>query len=77
MKFFSHDKLTQSDMEFATSILEEVMKQAKDAVDTGINTVNAASRMAEKYYDLNGRRFNSKPSAKGVYINNGNKIVMK
>ena len=71
------DKLTQSDMEFATSILEEVMKQAKDAVDTGINTVNAASRMAEKYYDLNGRRFNGKPSAKGVYINNGNKIVMK
>ena len=61
----------------ATSILEEVMKQAKDAVDTGINTVNAASRMAEKYYDLNGRRFNGKPSAKGVYINNGNKIVMK
>ena len=71
------DKLTQSDMEFATSILEEVMKHAKDAVDTGINTVNAASRMAEKYYDLNGRRFNGKPSAKGVYINNGNKIVMK
>ena len=71
------DKLTQSDMEFATSILEEVMKQAKDAVETGINTVNAASRMAEKYYDLNGRRFNGKPSAKGVYINNGNKIVMK
>ena len=71
------DKLTQSDMEFATSILEEVMKQGKDAVDTGINTVNAASRMAEKYYDLNGRRFNGKPSAKGVYINNGNKIVMK
>ena len=71
------DKLTQSDMEFATSILEEVMKQAKDAVVTGINTVNVASRMAEKYYDLNGRRFNGKPSAKGVYINNGNKIVMK
>ena len=71
------DKLTQSDMEFATSILEEVMKQAKDAVETGINTVNAASRMAEKYYDRNGRRFNGKPSAKGVYINNGNKIVMK
>jgi hypothetical protein len=71
------DKLTQSDMEFATSTLEEVMKQSKDAVETGINTVNAASRMAEKYYDLNGRRFNGKPSAKGVYINNGNKIVMK
>ena len=71
------DKLTQSDMEFATSILEEVMKQAKDAVGTGINTAKAASRMAEKYYDLNGRRFNGKPSAKGVYINNGNKIVMK
>ena len=71
------DKLTQSDMESATSILEEVMKQAKNAVGTGINTVKAASLMAEKYYDLNGRRFNGKPSAKGVYINNGNKIVMK
>ena len=71
------DKLTQSDMESATSILEEVMKQAKDAVGTGINTAKAASLMAEKYYDLNGRRFNGKPSAKGVYINNGNKIVMK
>ena len=70
------DKLTQSDMEFATSILEEVMKQAKDAVGTGINTAKAASLMAEKYYDLNGRRFNGKPSAKGVYINNGNKIVI-
>ena len=55
-------------MEFATSILEEVMKQAKDAVDTGINTVNAASRMAEKYYDLNGRRLSSPPHRSGIYI---------
>ena len=29
------------------------------------------------WYDLNGRRLQGKPSVKGVYINNGNKVVIK
>ena len=31
----------------------------------------------DKWYDLNGRRLNGKPTAKGVYINNGKKYVVK
>ena len=29
------------------------------------------------YYDLNGRRLDSKPTRKGVYIQNGRKVVVK
>ena len=31
----------------------------------------------DKWYDLSGRRLNGKPTAKGVYINNGKKYVVK
>ena len=30
-----------------------------------------------KWYTLDGRKLKGRPSAKGVYINNGNKVVMK
>jgi hypothetical protein len=29
------------------------------------------------YYDLQGRKFNGKPASKGIYINQGRKIVIK
>ena len=32
---------------------------------------------ADAWYDLSGRRLSGKPSAKGLYINNGRKIVIK
>ena len=47
---------------------------------TGINgaTLNDKGQMInDKWYDLNGRRLNGKPTAKGVYINNGKKYVVK
>ena len=31
----------------------------------------------KKWYDLNGRRLEMKPATKGVYINNGRKVVIK
>ena len=34
-------------------------------------------KMSEVWYDLSGRRLNAKPHAKGIYINNGKKIVIK
>lgn len=34
-------------------------------------------RFSETWYDLNGRKLSGKPIQKGVYINNGKKIVMK
>ena len=29
------------------------------------------------WYDLNGRKLNAKPTTKGVYIQNGKKVVIK
>ena len=45
---------------------------------TGINTVNAnAANNADVWYDLNGRRLPGKPATKGVFIQNGKKVVVK
>lgn len=52
----------------------------KFASTTGIETINAnVSPVVNKtgYYDLSGRKLPGKPSAKGIYIVNGKKIVIK
>ena len=43
---------------------------------TGISTVLSEST-SEDWYDLNGRKYATKPTRKGVYINNGRKVVIK
>ncbi len=52
-----------------------------DIVDaaTGIETIeNGQSKMEVKqWYDLNGRRFSTEPSMKGVYVHDGKKVVIK
>ena len=46
-------------------------------VKTGkINTVTGEVRM-DRWYDLKGRRLNSRPSTKGTYYNNGKKVIIK
>ena len=70
------DSYTQSDLEFATAFMQEVLKQAKEAVTTGVASARAATSLANKYYDLHGRRV-AQPSRAGVYINNGVKVVSK
>ena len=70
------DSYTQSDLEFATAFMQEVLKQAKEAVTTGVASARAATSLATKYYDLQGRRV-AQPSRAGVYINNGVKVVNK
>jgi len=47
---------------------------------TGIEGIAADKAEADgdgNWYDLNGRKLNSKPTTKGVYINNGRKVVIK
>lgn len=44
---------------------------------TGIEEVEDAALNAESYYDLNGRKLQGKPNAKGIYITNGRKVVIK
>ena len=45
---------------------------------TGIETMSdASSKTPAVWYDLNGRRLYGKPTAKGIYILNGKKIVIE
>lgn len=44
---------------------------------TGIRTIDNGLTENDSWYSLDGRKFNGKPTAKGVYINNGKKIIIK
>ena len=46
---------------------------------TGIDAslVNSGEVNSEKWYDLNGRKLQKKPTQKGVYLLNGRKVVMR
>ena len=49
-----------------------------DSETTGINGVNSTVETSDgNWYDLNGRKFTTKPTKKGVYIMNGKKVVIK
>ena len=44
---------------------------------TGIENVTVAEDANAPVYDLNGRMINGKPAQKGIYIQNGKKVVIK
>ena len=50
-----------------------------DGSTTGIEDVRGlmSDGRGENWYDLNGRKLQGRPSQKGVYIQNGNKVVIK
>ncbi len=49
-----------------------------DGVVTSIHTTdNASSPAVESWYDLSGRRIAGKPTQKGMFIQNGKKVVVK
>jgi hypothetical protein len=55
----------------------EVENENGIVVQTGtLNTVTGEVRM-DRWYDLKGRRLNSRPSVKGTYYKNGNKVIIK
>ncbi len=35
------------------------------------------SHLSDAWFDLNGRRLNGKPTAKGIYVNNGRKVMVR
>lgn len=43
----------------------------------GISTATATTINNESWYTLDGRLLQSKPSTKGIYVNNGHKVVIK
>lgn len=69
------DSYGQADLEYATAFMKELVKQAKETVTTGVNAPRAASAMAGKLFDLQGRQVSA--PARGIYINNGVKRVIK
>ncbi len=44
---------------------------------TKITNTNLTNLTNDAWYDLNGRKLNAKPTTKGVYIQNGKKVVIK
>jgi len=46
---------------------------------TGIGTLDTKTGELsfDGWYDMNGRKLSGKPTTKGMYINNGKKIVIK
>ena len=46
---------------------------------TGIEDVRGlmSNGRGDKWYDLNGRRLQQKPTQKGVYLNNGRKVIIR
>lgn len=45
---------------------------------TGISSIeNGKMTIDNAWYSLDGRKYNGKPSVKGVYVNNGRKVVLK
>lgn len=62
-----------------TKTLSQMRGFSFDSMATGINQVVANAEQAKHtvIYDLNGRRVNSLNAAKGVYIVNGKKVIVK
>lgn len=46
-------------------------------MSTGINAVTSSSNTTNTWYDLQGRRYNQRPTLPGVYINGGKKIMIR
>lgn len=49
----------------------------KSGSTTAIGTLNTETGEASDWYDLSGRKLDKQPTQKGVYINNGKKVVKK
>ena len=45
--------------------------------ETGIKTTNPTNPTNESWYSIDGRKLEGKPTQKGLYINNGRKVLIK
>ena len=58
-------------------ILKEITNTHANNNTTGIEKVKGEEVKSEKWYDINGRLLQSKPTKTGLYIHNGQKVVIK
>ena len=69
----------QVDLEGAPNGVKSfVLGFGEDDAD-GIRTISNEESMVNNagWYDLNGRKLSGKPTQKGIYINNGHKLIIK
>ena len=59
--------------DFGGAVLMTVTKEDPSA----INTVGVDTKADNAYYNLQGVKFNSMPTAAGIYIHNGKKVIIK
>lgn len=45
--------------------------------ETAIEEIVATKNADDHYYDLQGRKFDSRPTVKGIYIHNGRKVIIR
>ena len=69
---------TQQAVDNAAEALKKAVQDARDAVQviTGIDSVKV-SAVNSVWYDLNGRKLEGNPTKKGVYIQNGRKVIVR
>ena len=48
-----------------------------DPKPTGIKMIHGAESKGHDYFDLNGRKLTDEPMQKGIYISNGQKVIVK
>ena len=78
----SDDTSDPYDSDGSSANLRAIMLVNNDEGDpTGIleivNGQMVNGNFSDGWYDLSGRRLNGKPSAPGIYINNGQKLIIK
>ena len=62
------------DVELEVEYYDEVTPTAIGTLYTRTGEVSFDS---EAWYTLDGKRLNAKPNTKGIYVNNGKKVVIK
>ena len=55
-----------------------IVKDVTDQISTGVNVLTVdKQKTSAVWYDLQGRRYNQRPTLPGVYINGGKKIMIR
>ena len=73
------DGITAVDSDPANTIRAFVLNFGDDSEASGIENVQSsmANGQSASWYDMLGRKLNGKPTATGMYINNGKKVAIK
>ena len=78
---FTGGELTLTEIATTTSAAQSIgvpdVAMPVQTVATGISGISGKAGISGNWYDLNGRRLSVAPTMKGVYIQNGRKVVIK